>query len=157
MSMQLSNPFFSSVKSIMKSMADVDVDVTGTIVTGNDEIVSYGVTSMVACVGRIKGRLLIDMEQSLAVALAQNITGVYYASAKEYMVLAAISELSNIIAGDATTTINNEFSLDLRLATPIILTGRDVIVSIPKLSSTSLDCVTRYGRLKINIAFERSI
>lgn len=157
MSMQLSNPFINSVKDIMMKMADIDVTVTGTVISGNEEIVSYGVTSIVACVGKIKGRLLLDMEQSLAVTIAQNVTGVCYASAKEYMVLATISELNNIIAGDAITVINNQFSLGLRLAPPVVLTGKDVIISIPKISSTSLDCTTRYGKLKVNVAFERSL
>lgn len=157
MSMQLSNPFINSVKDIVMKMAGIDVTVVGTIVTGNEEIISYGVTSIVSCVGKIKGRLLLDMEQSLAVTIAEKVTSVYYASAKEYMVLATISELNNIIAGDAITVINNRFSLGLRLAPPIVLVGKDVVISIPKISSTSLDCVTRYGKLKVNVAFERSI
>lgn len=157
MSLQLSNPFIDSVKSILKEMADIDVDVAGTIGTDNDAVKSYGVTSIVACVGKIKGRLMLDMDQSLAVTIAQNITGVCYASAKEYMVLASVSEVNNIIAGNAITVINNQFGLGLRLAPPIVLTGKDVVVSIPKISSSSLECKTRYGRLKVNVAFERSL
>jgi chemotaxis protein CheX len=157
MSVELSNPFINSVKKILMEMANIDVAVTGAVSSGNDAVVSYGVTSIVACVGKIKGRLLLDMEQSLAVAIAENITGVVYASAKEYMVLACVSEVNNIIAGDAITVINNQFPLGLRLAPPIVLTGKDVVVSIPKISSSSLDCKTKYGKLKINVAFERGL
>lgn len=157
MSVQLSNPFINSVKDILKKMADIDVSVAGALNSGNESIVSYGVTSIISCSGKIKGRLLIDMEKGLAIAIAENITGIYYAEAREQMVLAAISEVNNIIAGDAITVINNQFSLGLRLAPPIVMTGKDVVVSIPKISSTSLDCTTKYGRLKINVAFERGI
>lgn len=157
MSVQLSNPFINSVKDILMKMAGVEVSVIGTVNSGNESIVSYGVTSIISCSGKIKGRLLIDMEQSLALAIAQNITGIYYDAARDYMVLATISEVNNIIAGDAITVINNQLSLGLRLAPPIVLTGKDVVISIPKISSTSLDCVTRYGKLKVNVAFERSI
>ena len=157
MSMQLSNPFIDSVKKILLEMAGIEVAVTGAIGSDNDAVASYGVTSMVSCAGKIKGRLMLDMEQSLAVAIAQNITGIYYTSAKEYMVLASVSEVNNIIAGDAITAINNRFGLGLRLAPPIVLSGKDVVVSIPRLSSSSLDCKTKYGKLKINVAFERSL
>lgn len=157
MSVQLSNPFINSVKGILMEMANIDVTVAGAISSDNDAVVSYGVTSIISCVGKIKGRLMLDMEQSLAVAIAQNVTGICYASVKEYMVLATISEVNNIIAGNAITVINNQFSLGLRLAPPIVLTGEDIIISIPKISSTSLDCTTKYGKLKINVAFERSL
>lgn len=156
MSVQLSNPFIDSTREILKKMADIDVNVTGALSSGDESIMSYGVSSIISCTGKIKGRLLLDMEQSLAVAIAQNITGYAYTSAKEYMVLASVSELNNIIAGNAITQINNQYSLGLRLAPPVVLTGRDVRISIPKISSASLDCVTKYGKLKINVAFERS-
>ena len=157
MGMQLSNPFMDSVRDILKQMANIDVTVTNIICSENDSIYSYGVSSIISCVGKIKGRLLLDMEQAVALAIAQNITGIYYTSVKEYMVLASISEVNNIIAGNAVTMINNMYSLGLRLAPPIVFAGKDSVICIPKISSSSLDCTTRYGKMKINVAFERSI
>ena len=157
MGIQLSNPFMDGVKEVLKKMADIDVQITNSINTENESILSYGVSSIISCVGKIKGRLLLDMEQSLAIAIAENITGVCYTSAKEYMVLATVSEINNMIAGNAITVINNAYSLGLRLAPPIVFTGKDTIICIPKISSSSLDCTTKYGKLKINVAFERSI
>ena len=157
MGIQLSNPFMDSVKEILLQMANIDVQVVNAVKSENDSIPSYGVSSIISCVGKIKGRLLLDMEQSLAITLTQNITGMYYASAREYMVLATISEVNNIIAGNAVTIINNLYNLSLRLAPPIVFSGKNTTICIPKISSSSLDCITKYGKLKINVAFERSV
>lgn len=157
MSMELYSPFVNSVKSIMMQMAHIDLAASGTLYSENDEIVSYGVSSIITFSGKTKGRLLLDVEPGLATTIAQNVLGVYYGSAKDYMVLAVISELNNTIAGDAITCINDKHSLGLRLAPPVVFSGKDTVVSIPKVSSLSVDCITKYGKLKINIAFERSL
>lgn len=154
MSIEYYSPFINSVKEIMKQMGNIDINVNDTVYSENDEIVSLGVTSIVSCVGKIKGRLLIDMEQSLAITIAQNVTGMLYDKAKEYMVLATISELNNTIAGDGITNLNNKYSLGLRLAPPIVFAGKDSVISIPKITSVSTNCTTRYGKLKVNVAFE---
>ena len=154
---QLYTPFFSSVQTILKQMANIEVAFDGAHFDESDEIVSLGVSSIIAFAGKIKGRLLLDMEKELALAIAENITGTKYALANEYMVLASISELNNIIAGDGVTQLNNQHSLGLRLAPPIVFSGKETVICIPKISSASINCVTKYGKMKVNAAFERSI
>ena len=153
----LYTPFVHSVQSIMDQMANIRVEFEGEQFTENDEIISFGVSSIITFAGKVKGRLLIDMEKSLALAIAENITGTKYTSANEYMVLASISELNNIIAGDSVTQLNNQNGLGLRLAPPIVFTGKDTLICIPRISSISLNCMTKYGKMKVNAAFERSL
>lgn len=147
-------PFVHSVQNIVKQMADLDVEVTSELYPEHDDLVSLGVTSIINFIGNVKGRLLLDMEPALAMQIAKNINQEDFESVKELLVMASISEMNNIIAGDANTTLNNEFGLKLRLAPPIIFTGKDAIVSIPRIQSASMDCSTSAGKLKINIAFE---
>ncbi|MCX7747657.1 MAG: chemotaxis protein CheX [Clostridia bacterium] len=154
MDSRLQQPFQGSVKQILSQMAGIDVQKNGEVFEECDDIVSYGISSIIAFAGKIKGRLLLDMDQNLALKIAQNITGDVYPSVKEQMVMAVISELNNIISGDAITVLNNQFSLSLRLAPPIVFTGKDIIICIPKISSTSVNYETEFGHLKVNIAFE---
>ena len=153
---QLYEPFISSVKKIFKDMANMDVVFKGAFGSESDEIASYGVTSVITYTGKIKGSFLINLEPGLALAVAQNVNGIYYDSVKDSMVLATISEMNNIIAGNAISTLNNMYSLGLWLAPPYVFTGRDAIICIPKIPSASIDCQTIYGKLKVNVAFERS-
>jgi chemotaxis protein CheX len=149
-------PFSNSVKKIVYQMSEVSVNYEGSFYGENDDIVSYGVSSLISFSGLLKGRLLIDMEPGLALTIAQKINGTSFTSVKDDMVLASISELNNIIAGDGITELNNSMKLKLRLAPPIVFAGNSPIICIPKISSQSLNCTTQYGKLKINVAFERS-
>ena len=156
MGVQLYDPFINSVKQIFKQMANMEVSLKGAFGSESDEIVSYGVTSIINYTGKVKGRFLLDMEPGVALAAAQNVTGMGYESVKDIMVLATISEMNNIIAGGAISTLNNLYSLGLWLAPPFVFTGKDAVICIPKVSSASVDCTTLYGKLKVNVAFERS-
>lgn len=157
MDKQLYLPFIESVKSILMQMTNIELEPDGECIAEDDEVVSYGVSSIISYSGKLKGRLLLDMEKELALKIAENITGNIYTSTNEYMVLASISELNNIIAGDGITKLNNEYSYGLRLAPPIVFSGRDTVICIPKISSVSLNCKTPYGKMKVNAAFERSL
>jgi chemotaxis protein CheX len=157
MDLNLYEPFMESIQSILMQMANVQLERDGEYISENDEIISYGVSSIIAYSGKLKGRLLLDLDKELALKIAENITGIKYASTHEYMVLASISELNNIVAGDGITKLNNRYSYGLRLAPPIVFTGKDTIICIPKISSVSLNCKTIFGKIKINAAFERSL
>ena len=147
-------PFVNSVQNIVMQMADLEVEVKSDLYAENEDLVSLGVTSIINFIGNIKGRLLLDMEPALAMQIAKNINQEDFESVKDMLVMASISEMNNIIAGDANTTLNNEFELKLRLAPPIVFTGKNAIISIPRIPSVSIDCNTTAGRLKVNIAFE---
>lgn len=153
---ELTAPFLSSIKNIIYQMSNVSVSYDGEFYGENDDIVSYGVSSIISFSGLFIGRLLIDMEPGLALTIAQNINGNSFTSVKDDMVLATISELNNIIAGDGITQLNNSMNLKLRLAPPIVFAGNNPVICIPKISSQSINCTTQYGKIKFNIAFERS-
>lgn len=147
-------PFLESTKKIMIEMAGVDVETKEEFKQENKDITSYGVASIIAFSGKMKGRLLLDMEADVAKGIAETLMGESYENVKNPMLLAAISEINNIIAGDANTLINNKYGLGLRLAPPVVLAGEDIIIAIPKIKSSTAYCLTPLGKLKINVAFE---
>lgn len=146
-------PFVHGTGNIIRQMAQLDIEFDDQVDEGGQEISSLGVTSIVTFAGVQKGRFLLDMEPALALKIANTIMGMEFDDAREYDVLTAISELNNIIAGDAITALNNEFELSLRLAPPIVLCGNQPIISIPKLTSVTVNGRSDYGKIKINIAF----
>jgi chemotaxis protein CheX len=155
MNLQLSRPFVDSTQNMILQMAGINTDIITDFYPEKDDLVSYGFSSIVSFAGKIKGRLLLDMEPNLALAFAEMLYDEKYGSAKEKMVLAAISELNNIIAGDANTYLNDQYHLSLRLALPIVFVGQShPIICIPKIASASVDFTTSYGKLKMNVAFE---
>jgi chemotaxis protein CheX len=156
---RLINPYLISIREIIHQMAGITIEATGDEVPENEEITAYkGVTSIITFAGRIKGRLLLSLEASLAITIAGNTTGEEAESIRDMTVLTTISELNNIVAGDANTHLNNKFKLGLRLAPPVVLaTSKETIISLPKITSRTVEYLTDQGKLKVNIAFEGGI
>ncbi len=153
--LQLYKPFLNSVCDTFAMMANIKVYIEGAFSSETDEITSYGVSSIINYTGKIKGRFLLDMQPSVALTLAQNVLGSYYNNERDEMVLATISEMNNVIAGNAVSILNNRYSLGLWLSPPYIFTGKDAVIVLPRIRSASVGCNTLYGKLKVNIAFER--
>jgi chemotaxis protein CheX len=157
MNSNLYEPFVKNTKSIFMSMGNVEVNFGPTSISNEDETISLGVTSIISYTGKMKGRFMIDMEEEVALALAHNITGTYYTTVRDDMVMATVSEINNIIAGHAISEINNIHSLKLWLAPPIVFNGKKAVICIPKVNSSTVTCFTKYGNMVANIAFERSV
>jgi chemotaxis protein CheX len=151
---KLYRPFCLSTGEIIREMSEIDIVGMDSLKEEPGEIHSMGVSSIITFAGTRKGRLLIDMEPGLALYVANTLLGEEYDNIKNQMVLSTVSEINNIVSGDAVTQLNNSYSMRLRLAPPIVFTGQDVIISIPKISSLSSWGDTDYGRIRINIAWE---
>ncbi|AGX43029.1 chemotaxis protein CheX [Clostridium saccharobutylicum] len=146
--------FTDNIITTFIKMADIKLTSDGEAYKDNSDITSFGITSIISFAGKGKGRLLLDIETNLAMKIAKNIMGEDYDNPRDDMLLATIGELNNTITGAAITDINNSFSVSLRLSPPIVFTGKDVVIAIPKINSISRIYTTEYGNLKMNIAFE---
>lgn len=147
-------PFCRSTKDIIKEMAGIEIEGMESMEEEEGEISSMGVSSIITFAGTRKGRLLVDMEPGLALYLANTILGEAYTDAMDRMVLSTVSEINNIVSGNAITSLNNSYSMDLRLAPPVVFTGQDMVISIPKINSLSSQGYTEYGKISINVAWE---
>lgn len=154
---QLARPFANSAKEMIKQMTGIEVMIDDNFYSENEELVSFGISTIISFSGKVKGRLLLNLDPELALAIANKINQANYNAVSELMVLASISELNNIIAGDANTVLNNQYNLGLRLAPPIVFAGENTLIGIPKIASISINGQTEYGKLQVNIAFEGSI
>lgn len=146
--------FINSSKEIIFSMADLELNEDGDLYEEVDDIISFGASVVVGFVGKLKGRILIDFEPDTAIQLANIINCEEYSSIDHEMVIATLSEIGNIIAGDAITKLNNEYSVGARLAPPIVFSGIDVVIGINNMQSFSKILASKFGRIKANIAYE---
>ncbi|HHU63032.1 MAG TPA: hypothetical protein GXZ32_02300 [Clostridiales bacterium] len=155
---KLHRTFVDSVVSILKKTAGLTVDKIGAPKEAGGQQTSQGIASVVSFSGnKIKGRCIIDMEQEVALDVVENIMGTRYDNLKELMVLYTISELNNIIAGDSITKLNNEFGTGLRLAPPVVFTGRKVVMYSSQVKEATVDIDTPKGSLRLIIAWEGSL
>ncbi len=155
--MDIYSPFLNSAKAILKKMAKIEVSTDGIFHPEDKEIESKGISSVVTYNGRLKGRMLLDMSQDTALNLVKSITGKTFQDAKEFIVLAAICELNNTIAGDGITYLNDQYSLSLRLVPPYVFVGKNALICLDKIPSKAVICSTIYGEIRIIVAFEGEV
>lgn len=150
----LANAFISSVKETFLKMTGIKIDVEKDFYPENEDLTSLGISTIISFSGKINGRFLLDMENVLAIETARSITGTASDSVNEDMVLESIQKINNLLVKEAITKLNSQYSLELTLASPVVFTGKDVVISVPKAEPMSADCSTLYGKMKVNLAFE---
>lgn len=150
----LANAFISSVKETFLKMTGIEIDVEKDFYPENEDLTSLGISTIISFSGKVNGRFLLDMDNILAIETARSITGMTSDTVDEDMVLESIQRINDILVKEAITKLNNQFSLELTLASPVVFTGKDVVISVPRAEPMSADCSTPYGKMKVNVAFE---
>ena len=143
-----------ATEKIINVMTGLKFNFDESSIPGENEIQSYGISSIVNFCGKAKGRMLLDLEHSLALYLSHRITGGNYTTACNTMVLETIAELNNTISGDLVTELNNKYELSLRLSPPIVFSGEHVTIAVPRLTSESLTGSTVHGKILLSIGLE---
>lgn len=154
MDKRLEKPYFSSARDTIKEIVGIDIEECEDEDLDNGEIISYGVGSIINFTGKIKGRFMIDLEPDLAFITASKILNKACDNLKDKEFIAAVAKMNYLIATNANNYINNSYSLELRLATPVAYTGKRVILLTPKVFSSTLAFKTTYGKIKMNIGFQ---
>lgn len=154
MDVRLVEPFINSTAQIIKDMTGIEVTEDGDQHPEKSDLILYGVASVITFVGKIKGRFTIDFEPGLAKVIIEYLMDEEKPNIQDRLMLGCISEINNIIAGDANTLLNNRYGLGLRLAPPIVFSGKNIVLAASKLESVTASFKTAYGSFKLNVAFE---
>lgn len=133
---------------------------TKTLLTYNKEYASSkeyqseGMTIIIGIIGKFSGRMLIDLSKETA----DNIAAAIFRRAPKNNdeTVAALGELTNIIAGNACSILNRRNkALGLRLAPPSILLGDSVVIAAPTFKTTSAIAESNFGELLLNVGFKK--
>lgn len=146
--------FLRNVVRVFDEFLELKLNIIGDLKEEAEEMTSYGVTSIISFTGKFNGRVLLDMDTNLALGLANKLTGETYQDPKDTMVMASISEMNNMVTGNTVVDINNELNFHLWLAPPIVMTGKTLMIALPKLKSYSYDFDAAGNKVRYNISFE---
>jgi chemotaxis protein CheX len=156
MDKRLVEPFIISTQNMLKEMTQLEVKFEKDPFEEAGDADSFGVASIINFAGKMRGRFIIDIELELSNKIVFNMLGENL-GIKDRMYVATISEINNIISGDANTKLNNKFKLGLRLAPPIVFTGKEITISAPKINSYSVFGECEFGKIRINIGFQEEL
>lgn len=139
------NAFNTFTKSIPEFSAD----------SPNAEILSRGISIVIGIIGKYSGRILFDISHDTAAKLAEHILKRKPKDSKE--VLNMLSEISNIISGNACSVMNKKNKLfGFKIAPPSVFHGDSLTISKAELESVVCSTAeTDFGEVYMSVGFQR--
>ena len=152
------NPFVESAYNVLTEVLGTEIK-RGELYLKSTSMPVLGVAAVVGLAGDVEGRVLFDMTTETAV----NIAGAMLEgmdmdkpSALDDMGKATITELANMITGQAVTKLHN-LGFQFDLTPPAIFTGENMEVSDTGVEALIVPMELPQGKIEINVAVrERS-
>ena len=150
MRVEFVNPFVSAAYAVFEAVTHARPE-RGQVALRNTTFTTQQVTIMAGVTGDVGGAVLYGM----SVVTAQKIAAAMIGSevpALDDMALSALSELGNMITGNAATLLS-QAGYDLNITTPSLIRGIDVEVST-RSPALVVPLSTPFGRVEINVALQ---
>ena len=152
------NPFVESAYNVLTEVLQADVE-RGELYLKSAAMPMLGVATIVGLAGDVEGRVLFDMELSTGINVASamlasmDMEGV---TELNDMARATITELANMITGQAVTKLH-DLGFKFDLTPPAIFSGQNMEVSDPDFEALIVPMGLPMGKIEINVAVrERS-
>ncbi len=150
MNAEFINPFIKASKDILVQMAGIQSEM-GSIYVKEKTFLSPNVAILIGLTGGFKGQAVISMGESMAFKIVSNMMGGLPVASLDDIAKSAISELGNMILGNAATLLyNNDIKIDI--TPPSLLVGEKLSISIPNTKAICIPLKTEFGVLEIDIA-----
>ena len=107
------NPFLESAKNVIEQVIQVRPS-TGEISVKNIKFVEQYIWIHIGLDGQLRGNIIFGISEDVALKIISAMMGGYMISEIDEMGRSAISELSNMISGNASTILSNQgMSVDI--------------------------------------------
>lgn len=117
------NPFIEASRSVFKSVANVELDL-GKIYLKTDPYDTIAMMIMIGVTGALRGRVIIFMDEPLALATVSNMMGMEVTELDE-IGQSALMEVCNMMLGTTATILaNNDMIIDI--TPPTLLMGTNM-------------------------------
>ena len=143
------NPFVEAAFNILKEVLGVEIK-RGELYLKSSSQPVLGVTAIVGLAGDVEGRVLFDMAEKTALAIASQMNGENL-SALDDLAKATITELANMITAQAITKLH-DLGFQFDLTPPAIFTGENMQVTDPELEALIVPIEMKLGKIEINVA-----
>lgn len=147
------NPFVESAYNVLTEVLQTDVQ-RGELYLKSAAMPMLGVAMIVGLAGDVEGRVLFDMEMGTGLKVASAmLTSMEMEPVNELndMARATLTELANMITGQAVTKLHNlGFRFDL--TPPAIFSGQNMEVSDPNFEALIVPMDLPQGKIEINVA-----
>lgn len=123
MKVEFINPFIVSLKNVISTMAQIDLQ-SEKPVKKVDEIARGDVSGIIGMIGpQVKGSMAITFDAKLAKNIMRNMLGESIETLDD-QVRDMVGEMTNMICGGAKNALSDQ-NYEFELATPVIVSGVD--------------------------------
>lgn len=152
MKVEYINPFIEASKSVIKMLCGVDVEM-GKVHLKSSPFSFSNVIIIIGVVGEIKGQIYFEMPMEVAKKIASTMMGGMPVDELDEISKSAISEMGNMIMGNASTIFaNNEISIDI--TPPTLISGERIEMSSKSPTVVVPLELKEFGTINININAE---
>lgn len=148
------NPFVEAAFSIMQEVLQEEVVRKELYLKKTSQPV-MGVAALVGLAGDVEGRVLIDMSKESALGIASAMNGEKLTELDE-LVKATITELANMVTGQAVTKLH-DLGFKFDLTPPSIITGDNMQVTDLNVEALIVPLSVPQGLVEINVAIRERV
>jgi len=149
------NHFIDGAKTVLSNFKMTDFTI-GKVSVNEDYCPEEEVNIILGVVGQMQGQIVYGMARDTSLQIVSKMMGGAVVTQLDDLSLSAISELSNMISGQAAAGIS-QAGVEINITPPLIITGQKIEVHTLKIKSLNIPITTSVGNLIINVALEYNI
>ncbi|WP_413373432.1 chemotaxis protein CheX [Paenibacillus taichungensis] len=107
MKAEVINPFLESARNVFEQLIQVSPS-TGSLAVKNVEYIADHVWIVIGMTGQLSGNIVFGIQESVALKIVSAMMGGFVITEMDEMSKSAISELGNMISGNASTILSNQ-------------------------------------------------
>ncbi|MBB3131686.1 chemotaxis protein CheX [Paenibacillus rhizosphaerae] len=107
MKAEVINPFLESARTVIEQVIQVTPS-TGSLGVKNMEIIEDHIWIQIGMTGQLTGNIVFGIQEHVALRMVSVMMGGYILTEMDEMGQSAISELGNMISGNASTILSNQ-------------------------------------------------
>lgn len=152
MNVKYINPFIKASTEVLKMIAQIDF-VTGKPYMKVSPFTPSSVLIVVGITGQIQGQAVISMTLDLAKTVASKMMMGMPVPELDEMSKSAISELGNMIMGNAATLLFNE-EINVDITPPSLMVGDGITISSSTMTTVGVPLNSEFGTMTFDISIK---
>lgn len=154
MKVEYINPFIKASTEVLKMIAQIDFK-TGKPYMKSSPFTPSSVMIVVGITGEIQGQAVISMTQELAMGVASKMMMGMPVTELDEMAKSALSELGNMIMGNAATLLYNE-EVQVDITPPSLMVGEGIVISSATMATVGVPLNSELGTMNFDISIKET-
>lgn len=153
MNVEYINPFIEASQTVLKQIAGIDAKL-GKVYIKDSPYKGDNIVIIVGLTGKIRGQAIFTMNKTVAMNIASKMMFGMPVTELDEISKSAISELTNMILGNAATILYNK-GIGIEITPPSLLMGENMQISSAKMKTVSIPLIFDDGSvMEIDISVE---